>query len=149
VEDKIIYTLWDQLIPEASNCNKLGIILRSELSWDDHVKLTVIKAWKAIRFKMRAPEKGKSCTKRLAHTTPVGSIPENGVACLDPYREGQIHGLDRVQKKAAKFAHHTNESTGKLCRSVQRYHVYVFSSKLTLENGCGRLYVTDYNGATI
>jgi hypothetical protein len=29
---------------------------------------------------------------------------------LDPYREGQINALDRVQKKAAKFAQHRNES---------------------------------------
>ena len=28
----------------------------------------------------------------------------------DPYREGQLSALDRVQKKAAKFAHHTNSS---------------------------------------
>jgi len=27
---------------------------------------------------------------------------------LDPYREGQISALDRVLKKAAKFAHRTN-----------------------------------------
>jgi hypothetical protein len=33
-----------------------------------------------------------------------------GAACWDPYREGQITALDRVQKKAAKFAHHTNSS---------------------------------------
>ena len=25
----------------------------------------------------------------------------------DPYREGKVSALDRVQKKAAKFAHHT------------------------------------------
>jgi hypothetical protein len=31
-----------------------------------------------------------------------------GVVCWDPYREGQISALDRVQKKAAKFAHHKN-----------------------------------------
>ena len=33
---------------------------------------------------------------------------EYGAACWDSYREGQISGLDRVQKKAAKFAHHAN-----------------------------------------
>jgi len=33
-----------------------------------------------------------------------------GAASWDPYREGQISALDRVQKKAAKFAHHTNSS---------------------------------------
>ena len=31
---------------------------------------------------------------------------EYWAACWDPYREGQISALDRVQKKAAKFAHH-------------------------------------------
>jgi len=35
-------------------------------------------------------------------------ILEYGAACWDPYREGQISALDRVQKKAAKFVHHTN-----------------------------------------
>ena len=38
----------------------------------------------------------------------VRLIREYGAACWDPYREGQINALDRVQKKAAKFAHHTN-----------------------------------------
>jgi hypothetical protein len=40
----------------------------------------------------------------------VRAILEYGAACWDPYREGQITALDRVQKKAAKFAHHTNSS---------------------------------------
>jgi hypothetical protein len=39
-----------------------------------------------------------SFTKQVVH----------GAACWNLYREGQIHVLDRVQKKAAKFAHHTN-----------------------------------------
>jgi len=40
----------------------------------------------------------------------VRPILEYGAACWDPYKEGQISALDRVQKKAAKFAHHTNSS---------------------------------------
>ena len=38
----------------------------------------------------------------------VRPILEYGAACWDPYREEQISALDRAQKKAAKFAHHTN-----------------------------------------
>jgi len=55
-------------------------------------------------------KKGNSSTKKLAYATLVRPILEYGVACWDPYREGQIHALDRVQKKAAKSAYHTNES---------------------------------------
>ena len=59
---------------------------------------------------MRIFKKGNSTTKNLASTTLMRPILEYGAACLDSYREGQIHALDRVQKKAAKFAYHTNES---------------------------------------
>ena len=37
-------------------------------------------------------------------------IVEYGAVCWDPYRKGQINALDRVQKKMAKFANHTNDS---------------------------------------
>jgi hypothetical protein len=33
-----------------------------------------------------------------------------GTSCWDPYREDQINALDRVQKKAARFADHTTDS---------------------------------------
>ena len=91
------------LIPEASICKYLGIILSSELTWADQVNYTVKKACKALHFTMRILKKGNSNTMSL-----VRPILEYGVACWDPYREGQISALERVQKKAAKFAHHTN-----------------------------------------
>ena len=98
----------DKLILEASSCIYLGIILHSDLSWVDHVNYMVKKAWKALHFTMRILKKGNSNTKSLAYMSLVCLILEYGAVCWDPYREGQISALDRVQKKAAKFAHHTN-----------------------------------------
>ena len=57
---------------------------------------------------MRILKKGNSNTKSLAYMSLVRPILEYGAACWDSYREGQISALDRVQKKAAKFAHHKN-----------------------------------------
>ena len=45
--------------------------------------------------------------KSLAYTSVVRHILEYGAACWNPYRECQISALDRVQNKAAKFAHHS------------------------------------------
>jgi len=59
---------------------------------------------------MRILKKGNSSPKSLAYTTLLRPILEYGAACWDSYREGQIHALDRVQKKAAKFAHEMKES---------------------------------------
>ena len=96
-------------------------------------------AWKALHFTMRILKKGNSNTKRLAYMSLVRPILEYGAVCWDPYREGQITALDRVQKKAAKFAHKRTVRTGKLWCRVENYHAYVVSSKRTLENGRGRL----------
>ena len=98
------------LILEASSCKYLGIILRIDLRWADQVNYMVKKAWEALHF-MRILRKGTSNTKSLAYMTFVWLILEYGAACCDPYREDQICELDRVQRKAAKFAHHTNNPT--------------------------------------
>ena len=108
VKDPLHYSLMGTLIPEASSCKYLGIILRSDLSWADQVNYAVKKAWKALHFTMRILKKGTSNTKSLAYMSLVRPILEYGAACWGPYREGQISALDRVKKKAAKFAHYTN-----------------------------------------
>ena len=108
VKDPLNYSLMGTLIPEVSSCKYLRNILRSDLSWADHVNYAVKKTWKALHFTMRILKKGNSNTKSLAYMSLVRPILECGAGCWDPYREGQINALDRVQKKAAKFAHHKN-----------------------------------------
>jgi hypothetical protein len=99
VKNSLNYTIGDQLISEASNCKYFGIILRSDLSWADHVNYTVKMAWKALHFIMHIFKRENSGTKSLAHTSLVRPILEYGAACWDPYSEGQIYPSDRVQKK--------------------------------------------------
>jgi hypothetical protein len=106
VKDPLNYSLMDMLIPEANSCKYLGIILRGDLSWADHVNYTVKKAWKTLHFTMRILRKGNSNTKSLAYMSLVRPILEYGASCWDPYRECQINALDRVQKKVARFVHH-------------------------------------------
>jgi hypothetical protein len=50
-------------------------------------------------------------------------IYKYGAVCWDPYRECQISALDRVQNKAAKFAHHSGGSEWESlaqCRKIAR-----------------------------
>jgi hypothetical protein len=44
VKEPLNYTLGGKVIPEASSCKYLGIILCSDLSWSDQVNYTVEKA---------------------------------------------------------------------------------------------------------
>ena len=53
----------------------------------------------------------------------VRPILEYGAAYWDPYREGQISAIDRVQKKAVKFAYHANSANWEIltsCRKLSR-----------------------------
>jgi len=62
---------------------------------------------------MRVLKQGNSGMKSLAYISPVRPFRTYEASCWDPYREGQINALDRVQKKAAKFANHTKYSVWK------------------------------------
>ena len=59
---------------------------------------------------MHILKKGNNNTKRLAYTALVRPILEYGAVWWDPYREGQVSALNRVQKRAAKFANNINQS---------------------------------------
>jgi hypothetical protein len=73
-------------------------------------KALSFKAWRVLHFVMHIVKKGNKNRKSLAYTSLVRPVLEYGAACWDPYRECQISALDRVQNKAAKFAHHSGDS---------------------------------------
>ena len=62
VKDPLKYSLMDALIPQASSCKYLRIILRSDLSWADQVNCTVKKAWRALHFERQILNKRNSNT---------------------------------------------------------------------------------------
>ena len=106
----------EKLIPEASSFKYLGIIIRSDLNWADHVNYTPRKAWKTLHFIMRILRKGNNNTELLAYTAIMRPILEYGSVCWDPYRERQVSALNRVQKRTAKFANNMSR-VGKLWHS--------------------------------
>ena len=69
---------------------------------------------------MRILKKGNRNTKSLAYMFLVRPILEYGAACWDPYREGEISAIDRVQKRAAKFEYHTNRSNLEILASRRK-----------------------------
>ena len=78
---------------------------------DDCIHIYIhTKSLKALHFIMRVLKQGFSSTKSLAYISLVRPIRKYGASCWDPYWEGQINALDRVQKKAAKFVNDTKDS---------------------------------------
>jgi hypothetical protein len=63
VKDLQKYSLLGTLVLEASSGKYLGIILRSDLNWADHLNYRVKKAWKALHIIMRKVMNGNNNTK--------------------------------------------------------------------------------------
>ena len=103
VKEPLNYSLGDQKISEASCCKYLGIIIWNDLSWTDQVNYMVQKVWRALHFVMCIVKNGNKNMKSLAYMSLARPILEYGAACCNPYREGEVSALDRVQNKAAKF----------------------------------------------
>jgi len=59
VKFSLNYFLGDQRIPEASSCQYLGIIIRSDLSWVDQVNYTVKTNLEGTSFHTVYSQKGK------------------------------------------------------------------------------------------
>jgi hypothetical protein len=78
VKGPLNYTLGDQLIPEANSWKYLGVILRRDLNWADHVNYTMKKVWKALHFIMRILKNGNSNTKSLTYVY-VTSRSDSGI----------------------------------------------------------------------
>ena len=110
MKERISYYFGCQLIPDVSVFKYLGITVRCELNWSDHVNHKLRKAWKTLRFVMRILKKGNNNAKHLAYTAQVRTILEYGAVCWDVYREGRLSALNRVQKRAAKYANNINGS---------------------------------------
>jgi hypothetical protein len=55
-------------------------------------------------------KKGNNSMKLLTYTALVRPILDYGAVRWDPYRGGQVSALNRLQKRAAKFANNINDS---------------------------------------
>jgi ribosomal protein L15E len=68
---------------------------------------------------MRLLKRGNNNTKRLVYTALVRPILEYGAVCWDPYREGQVRALNRVQRRAANLQITPTIRVGRVWHSVE------------------------------
>jgi hypothetical protein len=64
--------------------------------------------------------------------------------CWDPYRKGQIDALNRVQRRAAKFANNADQTGWEALAERRRVPDYAPFSRHAQEDGLGKLLGADY-----
>ena len=97
------YNFCGQVLQHCSSHPYLGVQLDSKLTWNEHISNSINKANRTLGMLRRNLWFCPREVKTTAYTTLVRPIIEYASCAWDPYRQGSINKLERVQRKAARF----------------------------------------------
>ena len=82
----------------------LGVLIRHDLNWNDHVDFIISKAQKMLNLLYRTCKDIHDVkTKKLLYITWVRSRLEYASVVWSPYTKRNISGLEKVQRRATRF----------------------------------------------
>lgn len=97
------YCIQGDIIQEVQNARYLGITLNNKLSWSKHIHNITSKANSVVGFLRRNFHQCPTQTKSALYLTLVRPILEYAVTVWAPYHQSDIHQLEAVQRRAARF----------------------------------------------
>jgi hypothetical protein len=97
------YRILDHDLSQVSSYKYLGVIINEKLNWNTHINTVINKANKVLYVTKQALSKSSQIVKETAYTSIVRPTLEYSSSVWDPYHIGQIHAIEMVQRKAARF----------------------------------------------
>jgi len=97
------YSLSGHFLESVQEAKYLGITLSNSLSWSPHVDLTYNRANSTLGFLRRNLRRCPSKLKETAYITLIRTVMEYAAPIWDPVLSKDIHRLESVQRRAARF----------------------------------------------
>jgi hypothetical protein len=98
------YSLHGHTLERVLEAKYLGITIKKNLNWNQHISNTCNKANRALGFLRRNLKINSIKVKQQAYFTYVRPILEYCSSVWDPFRSGQQAQLEMIQRRAARFA---------------------------------------------
>ena len=98
------YFLHGQRLQVTGSTKYLGVTLSDDLQWEKHTQATAAKASRTLGFLRR---NFRDCSKQVRATTyksMVRPTMEYASTSWDPYKTEDVNCLDKVQRRAARYA---------------------------------------------
>ena len=99
-----VYTLGTDTLSRVDCYPYLGVTISSDLRWHNHISCISTKATRTLNFVRRNIYGCTPSAKALAYTALVRPHLEYAASAWDPYLVMDISQLERVQRRAARFA---------------------------------------------
>jgi len=114
------YTMLNETLEHTDSITYLGIKINKHLNWDDHINHITSKASKSLGYITRNLQQCPPEVKSQAYMTLVRPILEYACAAWDPHCQKHIDKLEKVQRKAARFALNCQSRTpGSVSQAVE------------------------------
>ena len=97
------YQLKEVTLGQVTNSPYLGVSISENLEWGDHISKIASKANSTLGFLRRNLKGCPSKLKEIAYFSMVRSLLEYSCPVWDPYRQGDIDKLNKIQRAAARF----------------------------------------------
>ena len=97
------YTLHGQVLKSVPNNPYLGVIFSDDMSFNTHIRKVCAKASRTLGFLNRNL---KNCPQKFRETAYISmcrSVLEYAAPIWDPYLQGEVDQLERIQRKGARF----------------------------------------------
>eukprot|EP00745_Piridium_sociabile_P040062 TRINITY_DN76314_c0_g1_i2.p1 TRINITY_DN76314_c0_g1~~TRINITY_DN76314_c0_g1_i2.p1 ORF type:complete len:1167 (+),score=240.29 TRINITY_DN76314_c0_g1_i2:25-3525(+) len=102
-ETDYFYSLCGEFLKSVSAIPYLGVMISDDLKWQPHINNICKKANTTLGFLRRNLRHFPKPCKRTAYIALVRSTLEYASVVWDPYYQGDIDQLERIQHRAARF----------------------------------------------
>ena len=97
------YTLHGQILESVPTAKYLGVTISNGLRWEPHVRTITKKASRTLGFLRRNLRVSSPRHKEIAYRALVRPQVEYASSVWDPHLQKDIHALEMVQCRAARF----------------------------------------------
>ena len=115
------YQIHGHTLEVVDSSKYLGVTISEDLSWRKHIDDTVNKANKTLGYVWRNLSDCSAPVKSAAYTTMVRPRLEYSCTVWDPHHNRDIHNLEHVQRRAARFVNrnYTKRTPGCVTNMIQ------------------------------
>ena len=119
------YQLNNTILKEVSSNPYLGVTISSDLKWSEHINNVCSRASSTLGFVRRNLRHCPIQTRRTAYQSLVRSTLEYASTIWDPYLQGDISKLERVQRQAVRFIckDYTSREPGSVTRMLENQNL--------------------------
>ena len=114
------YRLNDTILKSVTSAKYLGVTLTSDLTWNTHITNICQKANKSLGFLRRNLQIHSTKLKEMAYKTLVRPLVEYSASVWDPYSDRNIHQLEMVQRRAARYVTNRYHNTSSVSEMLHQ-----------------------------